>query len=859
MALFRTLPLLALLSVLVVALSAPTALAQPVAAPSYVYLAASTTSGTFWTGNCSEAYLADHCTSTAPCLIGAEVTVSSPEPSTNCRIKWGDFGSSANGAQRLHLSVVQGEGISTLTNVFTGSIRNAELNFTTYSAIFNSTAVSEQTGLLGSTINVHSPDTTSPSGRHYAYMNLYARDTFFRTYFATGAGQSTMVILSVDSSDIATTQSAEVGNDAIFSLLPAEDGAYTSGNLAAITFSNTRITCQKVNVFRSELTQTIRPQITFAVRSTIGTPENVLYLANPTNTQLTITQNSAIYWSKALVDGPAITFDSRTAIDLFLFSSTLFGRPSGNFSVLQNNACMHITSSQMAINNLEIGCNDYTSPSPRSRCTLDLQESVLTDNRLCVLGAPPATGTISITNRNEIVYRTSGTPSDTIIRDVTLKLNSSVIWNFVSATKGLRLEGRVEFTPSTTFSCNSFYLAPNAHVTLPSTIFTNNVRMAPGTTLDAQDGATWTWQGTVNVAAYTAPSDLATSSIDDPKTPVIDMTRVSTIISPDESVSTTAFQLATSGVDINVRNLTELVSQTSIYWSITNTHGATPVIGDVYRFAQFTSLAAPSVNDTNVALPMINTDPRYFFQGLVKSSDSPSVFDFDFVAVIPPPKSPEAPMPVPQEPIAPPPVYPIPPITPSKCNGSVLNGTQPLPFYCVNGTWTHFGDLTISGKDDLVISAATELVHIIGKLNVTSDNDVRLVGTQSGLLVDRCIHFGAGRIILDYSKGWAKENAWNSTVLVQNGEDLSVICSAPPYLVAPPVSCVDAPYIVIQSGVQNASLAFQFERSYGRCKQMLGVSIGCGVFAIIAAIFTVWMVLYYRRKNKSGYESINGQ
>lgn len=191
------------------------------------------------------------------------------------------------------------------------------------------------------------------------------------------------------------------------------------------------------------------------------------------------------------------------------------------------------------------------------------------------------------------------------------------------------------------------------------------------------------------------------------------------------------------------------------------------------------------------------------------------------------------------------------PVAPVRCNGTV-NAGKANKFTCLNGVWTYAGNLTIT--EDMVIDSVTQLVHVTGKVNFTSDNDMRLVGTLSGLRTDECIHFDEGRVIFDYAKAWpAKIANWTQTAFVQHDN-----CTAIPYLIAPPVSCIDAPQI-ITLGNYNSSMTVEFEISYYRCKTMIGVSIGCFVALILCILFSIWMILYYRRKNKKGYETINGQ
>lgn len=258
-----------------------------------------------------------------------------------------------------------------------------------------------------------------------------------------------------------------------------------------------------------------------------------------------------------------------------------------------------------------------------------------------------------------------------------------------------------------------------------------------------------------------------------------------------------------------------------------------------------------------------NSASHYSFAAVITAAtgQSASTYDVDFVStgLVPvEPVTPTQPLSPTAAPIAAPPTaspVTVPSVTPVnapipvslQCNGSVSGAPN---FTCEHGVWTYRGNLTIN--DDMIINSVTRPVHVIGSLNFTSDNDLRLVGPSSGIQVQDCLHFDAGRIVFDYSKNWPKGLAqWNQTALLQH-----VNCSKVPILLAPPVNCIDTIPVITQ-GAYNETIAVHFTITYQRCKIMIGVSIACAVCVVLAVLFATWMILYYRRKHRQGYEAIN--
>lgn len=870
MALTRSLSTLTLLVALVAAFAIVSANASAKVAGHTVYLEESS-HGELWTGNCSSAFLATECSEFFPCRIGSEVVVTD---ATSCTIVWPNtFGIEDPEMQGTFVAVVAGTGVQTIENVIDG-LSIANINVTANRVVFTGAAHSPYI-LDTSKLGVHLvPSELAPPS--VSFNNLVLQDTFINIYHDSSAanGLSDDVTIDADALTVrfVVTRYAPLAIVSVLDLAPSTDPAEAHAKVNAFTFSSSSYTATRSKdypLFYSELPVS---SITIS-NSSISTPKYLATLKDATLTHINILNNATVKLVKAVVlsSGSSTTqFDATNAINLRVSQSSLLGsnRESGFWETLklQDEACMHLDVENSNLEQMEVNCNDYASASPSVRCKLRIADSTFADANLCVLGPVPADPSYApmISNSSFLVESSAGT--GVMIRNVSVNAVLMQALSFLPVTQhALVFDGTVNFTAASSFYSNALYLFASSQATIASATFVGDVRLETGARLQSVSNQassisgplpTWNFVGGVNIQQAFITQDSRPS-------PVIDFSEASFVLSPISASNAPALNV--SQVILSVYNLTDFLSSVHVSWKPSV---AAPTQGTAYTLGDFVSTVAP-LPDTAITLQNTGGTDYQFIARLMAGS-TPSSYrvlyglgNFALPPVVPPTAPVQAPVAAPVEvvpvnvqPLAQPTAAPAPvvstPVAPiNRCNGTV-NAGKSNKFSCVNGIWTFVGNLTVT--EDMVIDSVTQTIHVTGNVNFTSDNDMRLVGTMSGLRSDDCIHFGEGRVIFDYAKSWPSKIAnWTQTAFIQHEN-----CTRIPYLIAPPVSCVDAP-TVITLGAYNSSMVVDFTISYYRCKTMIGVSIGCFVALIVCILFSIWMILYYRRKNKAGYETINGQ
>ena len=858
----RFLASLPLLVVLALALSAVASIPRAQAVDSKVYLTPSSTGATVWDGTCSTDYLSTHCTSASPCSLPKDVTVTGSE---QCALYWGSQSDVFAGPGEHN--IVAGPSTLQLLNYFSGTYHSLTINIT---VPLTSLISQTKSNISGCTFNIFT-STTTRDGNNFETYGLASYQTFFNLYHTPTGNASNLSIQLMNSNLTAKAFAPEA--DALISIYAL--GTPDAGtSISHFLLTNVQATIDSHPVIYSELDVASLGVSSYSLIGTgFSTPTHLIWLTNPTKTSILVTNRAFIVASVALVGGPALgdNFNAEDAISLSLIYSEVSGSTplpgaTPKLATLQQGACMHINADTSSITNMIVNCNHNESTSTAVRCSVTAKDSEFRNNRFCMLG-PIANHTSAVPafrNTRFLLQSSFDGQTDTIMRNIAVNAQTVTFSNQFSLTSpaGARFEGNVDFTSDSNVTFDSIYTADNAVVTLGNSQFSRNVRMASGSRIqglssDGQSTSSWSFSGLFYFDKY--PLSLATT---DASTDIIvDWSNVRAIIEPPSGLvpSPNAPVLAAKDIIFTVHNLTSFILDSSIQWDL-----GQPQDGGHYRFGTFVSTVAVDAAFLGAQIKMTgNSASHYSFAAVITAAtgQSASTYDVDFVStgLVPvEPVTPTQPLSPTAAPIAAPPTaspVTVPSVTPVnapipvslQCNGSVSGAPN---FTCEHGVWTYRGNLTIN--DDMIINSVTRPVHVIGSLNFTSDNDLRLVGPSSGIQVQDCLHFDAGRIVFDYSKNWPKGLAqWNQTALLQH-----VNCSKVPILLAPPVNCIDTIPVITQ-GAYNETIAVHFTITYQRCKIMIGVSIACAVCVVLAVLFATWMILYYRRKHRQGYEAIN--